>query len=109
MGRTAKAIWRSRDPGGTHGPDGGVEAAVSTAKGDQSLMRTLFRDAGALNHHDAIGMPDGRGPMRDHPGGPPLRQFRDRLLDLPLGCGKQVRKAKLQTSNVLKPPNIFEI
>ena len=45
-------------------------------------MRSDFGDFPLVQHHDAVGVPDRREPVRDHKGRPPLDQPVQRLLDL---------------------------
>src|SRR5471030_2257358 len=76
-------------PGCVHGgslllaaPHVGIEAVL----GQQLAMPTALGDAAAVEHHDLVGMDDGRQAMGDHHGGAAAAHLFQRVLDLLLGA-----------------------
>ena len=64
-----------------------IERGIAAALGEQFVVAARLDHFAGLDHQDAVGVHDGRKPVRDHDGGAALAQFRDRLLHVIFGFG----------------------
>src|SRR5207249_11181964 len=68
-----------------------VEARVDAVAGEQLAVRSLLAQLALVQDEDAVGVLDGREPVRDDERRPPLEQLHERVLDEPLGLGVDAR------------------
>src|SRR5919199_592831 len=67
-----RAVTGTRASGGVDrlrlptGELGAVEVGVAAAEGQQLLVRARLHDPAAVDDEDAVGVADGRQPVRDH-------------------------------------------
>src|SRR5207247_1443072 len=58
-----------------------VEARVDAVAGEQLAVRSLLAQLALVQDEDAVGVLDGREPVRDDERRPPLEQLHERVLD----------------------------
>ena len=82
----------------------GPHACVQPACGRKLCVRPLLDHPALVEHHDIIGVDDGREPVRDHHDRTPLREAGERLLDedLVLWVGKRRRLVQDDDRGVLE-------